>query len=88
MNFDDLPQEIKIKILSIHDENNFKEHKSKFLNVLHELRFNIVLHELQGLQDEIFFYYDFDDGNSEQLFAYGLSFFLLDYMKEISNLEY
>lgn len=79
MNFDDLPQEIKIKILSINEENNFKEHQS---------RFNIVLHELQGLQDEIFFYYDFEDEGQEALFAYGLSFFLLDYMKEISNLEY
>ena len=79
MNFDNLPQELKIKILSIHEENNFKEHQS---------RFNIVLHQLEGLQDEIFFYYDFEDGNEEQLIVYGLSFFLLDYLKEISNLEY
>ena len=78
MNFDDLPQERKIKILSIHDENNFKEHKA---------RFNIVLHELEGLQDEIFFYYDFEDGNEEQLIVCGLSFFMIDYLKEISNLH-
>ena len=80
INFDDIPQELKIKILSINEENNFKEHQS---------RFNIVLNELEGIQDEIYFYYDFEEMNEEMFEeVYGLSFFLLDYLHDISNLEY
>ncbi len=40
-NFNDLPNDIKIKILSIHEENNFKQHKLKFNKVLDDLEFSV-----------------------------------------------
>lgn len=40
-NFNDLPNDIKIKILSIHEENNFKQHKLKFNKILDELESSV-----------------------------------------------
>lgn len=37
ISFDDLPTEIKIKILSINEENNFKSHRGKFRDVLEHI---------------------------------------------------
>ncbi len=38
ISFDDLPNDIKIKIFSIHEENNYKIEKDKFDKVLNELQ--------------------------------------------------
>ena len=38
ISFDDLPNDIKIKIFSIHEDNNYKIEKDKFDKVLNELK--------------------------------------------------
>lgn len=74
MNIPKLNNDLLIKILSINEENNFKEHKSKFLN---------VLHELESIDDEIIFYFDFDS-MEEDLNDVGISYFILQYLQEIN----
>ena len=73
--FDDLPNDIKIKILSINEENNFKAHK---------LKFNNVLYELQCIQEELEFYFDFEDMDFDELKEFGLSYFVLAYLENIN----
>jgi hypothetical protein len=41
ISFDDLPTEIKIKILSINEENNFKSHQGKFRDILEHIEYII-----------------------------------------------
>jgi hypothetical protein len=73
--FDDLPNDIKIKILSINEENNFKEHQKKFNN---------VLYELQCVEEELEFYFDFENMDEEDLNNCGLSYFILSYLEQIN----
>ena len=37
ISFDDLPNDIKIRILSINEENNFKIHKQKYFDVIESI---------------------------------------------------
>tara|TARA_R100001129_G_scaffold150688_1_gene112830 strand:+ start:562 stop:813 length:252 start_codon:yes stop_codon:yes gene_type:complete len=75
MKFDELPNDIKIKILSINEENNFKKHQQKF---------NIVLDELLSIQDELILYYDIDSMNPNDINSSGISYFMLQYLDEIN----
>ena len=70
-----LPNDILIKILSINEENNFKEHKKKF---------SIVLDELQGIECDIWYYFDI---NAEDFIDKGLSYFILAYLDEINYFD-
>lgn len=74
MNIPNLPHDILIKILSINEENNFKEHKKKFEN---------VLYELETVEDEIHYYFDFDS-MQDDLEEIGLSYFILAYLEQIN----
>jgi hypothetical protein len=73
MKFDDLPNDIKIKILSMNEENNFKDHKSKFNN---------VLHELESIQDELVFYFDFESMEIDE--GVGLSYYIIAYLEQVN----
>ena len=75
MNIPKLNNDLLIKILSINEENNFKEHQKKF---------NIVLHELESIEDELIFYFDFDSMDQEDLEELGLSYFMLQYLEQIN----
>lgn len=74
MDIPKLPNDVLIKILSINEENNFKKHK---------LKFNNVLYELQTIQEELEFYFDFFEGE-EELNNSGLSYFMLRYLEQIN----
>lgn len=74
MKFDELPNDIKIKILSINEENNFKKHKQKF---------NIVLDELLSIEDQLILYFDVSSID-EDLNEVGISYFILQYLDEIN----
>ena len=68
-----LPNDILIKILSINEENNFKEHKKKF---------NPVLEQLENLDEEIYFYYDFDIMDEDEILINRTNF-VLTYLYDI-----
>lgn len=74
MNIPQLSNDLLIKILSINEENNFKDHQKKF---------NICLHELESIEDEMVFYFDFDSMD-EDFEGMGLSYFILQYLEEIN----
>ena len=75
MNIPQLNNDILIKILSINEENNFKDHK---------LKFNNVLHELESIEGELEFYFDFESMDQEDLINCGLSYFILAYLEQIN----
>lgn len=73
MKFDDLPNDIKIKILSMNEENNFKAHK---------LKFNNVLYEFQCIQEELEFYFDFESMDIDE--EVGISYYLIAYLEQVN----
>tara|TARA_R100001594_G_C3966376_1_gene246687 strand:+ start:591 stop:836 length:246 start_codon:yes stop_codon:yes gene_type:complete len=74
MNIPKLPNDVLIKILSINEENNFKQHK---------LKFNNVLYELECIEDEIHYYFDMDsiEDDDENI---GISYYILGYLEQIN----
>ena len=75
MNIPQLNNDLIIKILSINEENNFKDYQKKFNN---------VLYELQCVEDELEFYFDFESMDEEDLNNCGLSYFILAYLEQIN----
>jgi hypothetical protein len=81
INFDDLPNDCKIKIFSINEENNFKIHKNKF---------KYVLQDIEDIGKEIFLNFDFDfEEYFEDINAIGIGYLMIaslhDCLEEIED---
>ena len=74
INFNDLPNEIKLKIFHINKEEDRKEKEMK-------KKFDIVVQDLENVIGELPFYFDLIDRSESEEY---ISHFILSYLEDLS----